>query len=137
MKTHSPRLLIFLVLNIVSCFIFLNKLQAGSIDFASQEQILLEQNLHSGNLYSAPLHCFPPLSSPDEDGDLEKDVDTDGNFSKDLSGPFGIEIEIMPLKEDYKSPLDSLHKWDFKNGFKHLSQVYETPYLSYFQPPKI
>jgi signal peptidase I len=137
MKSLSHRLLIFLVFSLFSCIISPNNIQAGSMINTFQEQLIQNKKLHSDNLYNSPLLCFPPLSSIDEDGDIEKDSDPDGNFSKDLSGPFGQDTETLPLRSEYTSAIDPLISWHYINVFNHLSQVYDTPYLSYFQPPKI
>ncbi len=132
MKNRSHRLLIFLVFIISGCFLFPDSMQAGGVVYT----LNTNDTVPVFSPYSVvDCHLYP--ESVDDDGDIEKDLDNDGNFSKDLEGPSNLKPEIVPIIEDYKNDINSPLNLRFRNAFHHLNHFYETPYLCYFQPPKI
>lgn len=129
MKAFSLRLMIFLVINIAGIVASPESLYANDIKCNSISADIFSENLS--------LNCSLYLDASDEDGDLEKDMDHDGNFSKDLAGPSGFELEIMPFRDDNKYIANNIHSFYYKSGYFYPNLNYETPYLRCFHPPKI
>lgn len=124
--------MILLVFTLLSC---LRSTEAKSADVYNPIATEFSESILFAS--STSESCYYDFATLADDGDLEKDMEDDGSFSKDLDGCANFEFEItpLPLNADSHFKFSSLLSKEIIYGYDSI--YYKSPYLKYFQPPKI